>query len=202
MNNYNYNLPEKTLSNAPQEDDRDADSLQALRESEASLSPHQRVFLQRFSDFGTVHATAKAIGVHFSTAFYWIKRNENFARCYELAKEAYTQKLELELYRRSLNANASKMSDVLLMFTLKARRPDIYREKSLIDKPIIGDITVKLAVPPYDEAMRLVGPEIKAIESTSPGTEGLPNPLPSAPETQPEPSQEASEAKEKEDYQI
>ncbi len=39
------------------------------------------------------------------------------------------ERLETELYRRAMDVDKSKMSDVLLMFALKAKKPEIYREK-------------------------------------------------------------------------
>lgn len=51
--------------------------------------------------------------------------------------------------------------------TLKALKPDTYREKSVIDKAIIGDIIIKMAIPPYNESMRLETPKIEVVEGES-----------------------------------
>ncbi len=71
-----------------------------------------------------VAEAARVAGVGRSTAYDRRKRDEEFAAAWDELVEASTEELEHEAIRRAKNG-----SDVLLMFMLKARRPQIYVER-------------------------------------------------------------------------
>ncbi len=121
------------------------DELKELGNNFNSLEPHKKAFLEKYAEIGVINETARAIGVSEAIIYVW-RKQEPFKKLFELASEAFTQKLELELYKRALGYTQAKMSDVLLMFALKARRPDLYREK-IPELKLPGEITIKLALP-------------------------------------------------------
>jgi hypothetical protein len=71
------------------------------------------------------------------TAYDWRKADADFAKAWDAALEAGTDVLEdIALQRAKLQ------SDTLIIFLLKARRPEKYKERSQIDKRETVDITV------------------------------------------------------------
>ena len=125
------------------------------------LPPNKKTFLDAFAEVGVINEAAKTAGVIDRTVRFW-RENKEFAALFALAEEAFTQKLELELYRRALGIKQAKMSDVLLMFALKAKRPDVYREK-VGEGRFTGEITIRLALPGrrYEELPEAIEGEYK-----------------------------------------
>lgn len=115
--------------------------------------PKQLAFLENLPKFNAiVKDTADATGISDYTPYLWLKVNKDFALAYLAVKKKIDderlQRYEAELDKRVLQ-NPSKMSDVLLMFGLKAFSPNKYRERPVIDAQIVGDIVFKMDLPPY-----------------------------------------------------
>ena len=72
----------------------------------------------------SVGAAARSAGFGRRTAFEWKAADPDFASGWEDAYESATDGLE-----DTALARAMEKSDSLLMFLLKARRPEIYRER-------------------------------------------------------------------------
>jgi hypothetical protein len=85
---------------------------------------NRQKFLEHLSTGASVCASARAAGFGRRTAFEWKADDPDFAAEWEEAYESGTESLE-EVAR----ARAMEKSDSLLMFLLKARRPEIYRER-------------------------------------------------------------------------
>lgn len=81
---------------------------------------------------GRIDQACKAAGIARSSAFKWRKLHEAFAERWVEALDEGTTVLEDEMVRRAVDGDtsASKKSDVLLIFALKARRPEIYRDNA------------------------------------------------------------------------
>jgi len=71
----------------------------------------------------SVMTAAEAAGVARQTVYRWRQEDEAFARAWDEAIEAGTDRLEDEALRRAFAG-----SDTLLIFLLKARRPAKYRD--------------------------------------------------------------------------
>ena len=133
-------------------EETDKEKVKALKELEPleayyrELPPNKKVFLETFSEVGVVVEAAKVAEVSDRAVRFWREKDKLFAELYDLANESFIQKAELELYRRALGKKEAKMSDVLLMFLLKAKRPEIYREKPTAI-PITGEIIVRHSIP-------------------------------------------------------
>lgn len=91
---------------------------------------------------GNVTAACKSIKIGRATAYRWRQGDEEFARHWDIAMDLSTQRLEDEVIQRAtigtsrplmyqgrIVGNVREKSDLLLMFMLKARRPEIYRDK-------------------------------------------------------------------------
>jgi hypothetical protein len=82
-------------------------------------------FFNVLADGGSVTAAASAIGVTRQAVYQLRKTDAQFAVDWDDAIEAGTDILEDEAVKRAKNH-----SDTLLIFLLKARRPDKYKERS------------------------------------------------------------------------
>ena len=118
-------------------------------------------FLAAFADMGNVSYACTVANVSRSMIYRLVEHDEQFAAAYRQAELASTEALEQEAYRRAckgtprpvwqgkeLMGHVQEYSDLLLIFLLKARRPDVYRERVDITT---RDITVKV----YDSALDL-----------------------------------------------
>ncbi|MGH7458564.1 MAG: terminase [Longimicrobiaceae bacterium] len=101
-------------------------------------------FLDAFAEMGLVLTAAKKAGVARSTVYRERQRNEDFALRWAEVEEWTTEEMEQEARRRAvlgvaepvyqrgeLVGHVRKFSDTLLIFLLKARRPEMYRENRL-----------------------------------------------------------------------
>ena len=99
-------------------------------------------FLESFARVGNVTAAAEACGVRRTGVYEWLERDEVFTAAYRLAELQATEVLEREAWRRACEGTEEpvhylgervdtvrKYSDVLLIFLLKGRKPDMYRER-------------------------------------------------------------------------
>ena len=94
----------------------------------------------------TVLLAAMEAGVGRTTAYRWRNADEAFAQAWDEAVDEGTDRLEQEAIRRGRDGvskpvfqNGKRVgyvqeySDTLLIFMLKARRPDVYRERANIE---------------------------------------------------------------------
>ena len=88
-----------------------------------STEAWQSVFLSSFRQSGNITRSAEAAEVTRQAVFYAHKRDPEFRALYEEAKEESIERLEDVARKR-----ATESSDNLLIFLLKAMRPDVYRE--------------------------------------------------------------------------
>jgi hypothetical protein len=95
---------------------------------------------------GDVSASCAATGVGRRSMYDWREDDKDFAAAWDDVVEASTEKLEREAYRRAHDGveepvfyqgevcgHIMKKSDTLLMFTLKARKPEKYRDNSKVE---------------------------------------------------------------------
>jgi hypothetical protein len=91
---------------------------------------------------GTVMAACQAERIHRSTYYAWRAADPEFAAQADDAIESGTDELEEIARQRAITG-----SDTLLIFLLKARRPEKYRERQTIqggDKPVEITITRRI----------------------------------------------------------
>ncbi len=96
----------------------------------------------RFVDFlsrgVSVTTSAKGVGVGRATAYRW-RKNEDFARAWDEARESGLDRLE-DLALKYAQAGDAK----LIMFLLKAGRPEKYRERHQHSHDHAGSVDVNV----------------------------------------------------------
>ena len=156
-----------------------------LRTDEATAEKDWRpAFLEAFAKYGLVIAAAKEAGVARSTVYHERQRNEEFALAWADVEEWSTEEMEQEArrravmgvqepvyYRGELVGHVRKFSDTLLIFLLKARRPEIYRETIVHTGRDGGPIEVADDI--QDPAVREAGRRlVRAVEAARSGVAG------------------------------
>lgn len=112
--------------------------------------PHRKkAFLARFRLHGNISRACREARVDRSTIYAWQEDDADFCIAYEIAEVEATETLEAEAYRRAVEGlrrlkfdkgvavndpatgepyTELEYSDTLLIFLLKARAPEKYRE--------------------------------------------------------------------------
>lgn len=104
----------------------------------------------------TIHDAADGVSYNWSYVYQRRREDTEFAKLWEDADEKATQRLEREADRRAMGwedpiynkkgqkiAGNYKSSDTLLIFRLKAKRPEVYRERIGVEAQV--SITFGLA---------------------------------------------------------
>src|ERR1700756_5465712 len=104
-------------------------------------------FLELLSESGNVRASCAALNLCRSTLYQWRASDSAFAAAWDSALELGADGLEDEARRRAMAG-----SDILLMFLLKALRPEKYRERSQVH--IHNNVTSDLRRLPRHELIR------------------------------------------------
>lgn len=108
----------------------------------ARQSGHQKsAFLEHFRTHGNISRTCRALKINRSTVYTWQERDDEFAAAFREAEIEATETMEAEAYRRAVDGTmkpvfhqgvqcgtVQEYSDTLLIFMLKARNPEKYRE--------------------------------------------------------------------------
>jgi hypothetical protein len=107
------------------------------------VNPHQSAFLAAFRATGNVRLACKAASVGRSSHYRWLEKNSEYREAFDLAKEDAADIIEAEAFRRAVvgvekpvgwykgkpGGTVREYSDILLIFLLKALRPEKYRER-------------------------------------------------------------------------
>ena len=104
------------------------------------------VFLVELNAGETVRDAARTACVGRATIYRWRDDDEEFAEAWDDAIDAGTELLELEAIRRGRDGvrkpvfhqgqicgHVQEYSDTLLIFMLKARRPQVYRDRASLE---------------------------------------------------------------------
>ena len=116
-----------------------AHSAQARATAEAKAA-----WLQAFASSYTVSSACRVAGVGRRTVYEWRQQDEDFAVAWADIDEANVEELEAEARRRAYEGvvkpvtvagardEVREFSNDLLMFLLKARRPEKYRDRATV----------------------------------------------------------------------
>ena len=112
-----------------------------------SLAHKKERFLIELASGASVRTAALSVSVKPEAPYEWRKLDQAFAERWQLAEEAGTDLIEEEAFRRAVTGvekpvyrggeivgHVSDFSDTMLMFLLKARRPERYGGKAADDK--------------------------------------------------------------------
>lgn len=94
-------------------------------------------FLVAFNEFGMVTTACRHAKIGRTTFYDALKTDPAFAEEFRFIEEEVTEQLEAEAFRRAHDGvtkptkfgDVKEYSDTLLIFLLKARRPEKYRER-------------------------------------------------------------------------
>ena len=113
----------------------------------------ETIFLNALATGSPVAVAATAAGIGYRTAFEWREGDQEFARRWEEAYKAGTDVMENEARRRAFEGfeepvfhqgqvcgHVRKFSDNLLMFLLKARDPDRFKDR--VSNELTGKLTI------------------------------------------------------------
>lgn len=114
-----------------------------IKKGEENFTDAQRSFLAVYAEMGVIKRACKVAGVGRSSHYEWMEANQAYRRAFEAAQEDAADNLEAEVYRRAVKGvrkptgwykgvaggYVREYSDLLLMFALKALRPEKYRER-------------------------------------------------------------------------
>jgi hypothetical protein len=115
----------------------------------------KRTYLEALSVTGIINYAAAAARVARSTVYYWLGDDPDFARRHEEAITESTERMEQEAWRRATQGvekpvyykgeqvgSIREHSDTLLIFMLKARKPETYRERVDVDAKVRQQLTL------------------------------------------------------------
>ena len=114
----------------------------------------QAEFLAAYQGVGTIEGACRVAEVGRRTHYDWIDRDPAYAARFEETHEAAVDDAEAELRRRGIHGydepivykgevvgTVKKYSDACLIFYLKGRRGDVFRERTELSGPGGGPIT-------------------------------------------------------------
>ena len=138
--------------------------------------PKKRAFLVAFARVGVVSECTKIAGVRRQTHYEWLANDPDYAQAFKDADETHTERMELEADRRAIEGweepvyqggvmvgTKLKFSDTLLIFRLKAKAPEKYRERFEVSSK-----DAELDAQLDDEVNRLVAVRQNTLGSESP----------------------------------
>lgn len=147
-----------------------------MRDSKAReelSNPRQLAFLSAYSILGNVTQAAKCTGISPGSVYNW-KGDEVFDKYYELADRAHMHYLQSEAQRRAVEGvqepvyyqgqkigEKTKYSDNLLMFLMKGKEPEKYRDNARVE--VTGDgggpIQIEFTPPDMDREIEVINEE-------------------------------------------
>lgn len=102
----------------------------------------KKQFLEHFAGTGNITESATAVGIRRRVVYEWQERDDEFCLAFREAEIQATETMEAEARRRGMLGvdepvfhqgevvgAVKKYSDTLLIFMLKARAPEKYRER-------------------------------------------------------------------------
>jgi hypothetical protein len=103
------------------------------RARELAVAARQQRFLKTFAVSANITRAARAAKVGRTQVYAWQESSDEFTLAMREAREEAYDRLEQEAVRRAMAG-----SDTLIMFLLKAARPEKFRERSEV-KVHVGD---------------------------------------------------------------
>lgn len=118
----------------------------------SQLDDRKQRWLEAFGQVFTVTTACKLAAVSRATVYRWRREDEDFAVAWADIDAANVEELEVEARRRAVEGvvrpaaiagervDVREYSDQLLMFLLKARRPEVYRERHVVRHEKVADL--------------------------------------------------------------
>ncbi len=109
--------------------------------TKATAKKKRETFLSVLSETGSVTQAAKAAKLDRANLYRLRKNDEAFAEAWAEAEELGVEALEDEACRRAFDG-----SDTLLIFLLKGKKPDKYRERTEVTGKGGGPVTFVMEI--------------------------------------------------------
>lgn len=135
------------------------------RTTRTPKKPWQDRFIEALAAAPNVSGACLLAGIGRTTAYDERKRSVDFAARWDETLDSALDVAEAELYRRAVHGvrkpvyqqgtrvgYVQEYSDTLLIFMLKCRRPDVYRDQQKIE--VHGGVTVDHVVPLLEAARK------------------------------------------------
>jgi len=103
--------------------------------------PAQDRFLTLYATGATEREAARAVGVSVTTVRRFRRRDEAFEARYKDAREFNTDEMEDTLRRIAADGHVTAIFGIL-----RARRPDVWRERAQLDATVTNDSTASAAL--------------------------------------------------------
>lgn len=98
-------------------------------------------FIRALRGGASAREAARLAGVNGTTPYKWRKEHPAFEKKWLEAEEAGTQRLEQVAYRMAAEGNV-----MLLIFLLKSRRPQVYRDiQPQVNVQTLGEVRVEVS---------------------------------------------------------
>ena len=105
----------------------------------------QERFLAQYGRTGNITSAAEASGVARRSHYNWIRDDAlGYRARFDSAREQYADQLERIVHERLTDPTGNSGSDILLMFMLKALRPEKYREAMPVADDVAKDTLAEL----------------------------------------------------------
>ena len=105
----------------------------------------QERFLGHYASLGNVSAAAAGAGIDRTLPYLWEKQDRlGFKARWEAARQTFADALETTMHERLADPTGNRGSDILLMFALKAARPEKYKDNVVLTDDGSKDMLVKL----------------------------------------------------------
>jgi hypothetical protein len=102
------------------------------KEAKRRFSPaKQAAFLAALEANGSLRGAARAVRLSLRSHYTWLMDDQTYPPRFKIAKDAGVEMLIAEAVRRA--TTGKRPSDLLLMFLIKAARPQEYRDNARID---------------------------------------------------------------------
>jgi len=147
------------------------------RSVELARGAKRKAFLEALRHYPVIRYACDVAGLGRTTVADWMKEDAAFAAAVDVAKADGVERLEAEVFRRANGADVERPSDLLSIFTLKAHKPELYRER--VDHRVTGAIQhvilVDLVAPSGQDPSVIEAEVIR--QDTSPIQANYPSPL-------------------------
>jgi len=137
----------------------------------------KKAFLKEYSSKFSISATCSVVGVGRATVFRWRESDADFAEKFNAIDSQITDTLQARAITRALT-DADQSSATLLIFLLKARLPEVYREKIVHEvnlrfaNTLIADVTLILRKHLPVEMSNTIARELEALSNRLVGQAG------------------------------
>lgn len=118
----------------------------AQNKNASDCRSRKKRFLIAFSQTGVIQHAVRQVGISREVVTKWRKTDPKFAEDFQSAYEDSTERMEAEVVRRAVDGwqrpvyqkgflcgYVTEFSDTLLMFKLRARKPQVYRDNATVE---------------------------------------------------------------------